>query len=64
MLLVLPTAKEVERISVDRRVQQCLLEFETLLAHPPILSSPEPIEDLYMYLTMSKHDVSAVLIIV
>ena len=31
------------------------------LAHPPILSSPKPNEDLYIYLAMSEHTVSAVL---
>lgn len=29
---------------------------------PPILSSPEPEEDLYMYLAISNHTVSAVLL--
>ena len=32
------------------------------LAHPSILSSPEPSEDLYMYLAMFEHAVSVVLI--
>ena len=32
------------------------------LAHLPILSSPKPGEDLYRYLAMSEHAVSAMLI--
>lgn len=37
--------------------KECDNAFQSLklyLAHPPILSSPEPGEDLYMYLAMSE----------
>ena len=37
-------------------------DFKSYLASPPILSQPEPKEDLYMYLAVSVHAVSSVLI--
>ena len=44
--------------------KECDDAFQSLklyLAHPPILSSPEPGEDLYMYLVVSEHAISAML---
>lgn len=38
------------------------IDLKSYLASPPVLSRPEPKEDLYMYLAVSDHDVSSVLI--
>ena len=45
--------------------QECEVDFQDwkkYLVRAPILSAPEPREDLFMYLSVSKHAVSVVLI--
>ena len=62
MSTFLSVIEEMERVSLDRGVRGRVLGLKEYLVSPSILSCPDPREDLYMYLNISEHAVSAVML--
>ena len=58
----LSVVEEMEGVPMDKGMRGGLLGIEEVFSELTILSCPDPGEDLYMYLIVSKHAMNAVLL--
>ena len=62
MLSILPAFEKVEEIPWNEKCEKAFQDLKEYLMRALMLTTLKPEEDLYMYLSMSEHAVSTVLL--